>query len=1066
MPDVESSAIQINITAEDNASSVVENIKNKLNDLASVVDRLSSSWASLEQQLSGSKIDSLANSAEKARGALDGIGKVDLSSITDSVNGVTVALADASQGMKTFTDAEHAMEHWGQGQQLTAAREMAQDLEESAKPLNVVQAVVTEIKENFAGVGDEAKKATQDVDRLAQATENAASNTKTINFNDKVKQEGVTQAVEKQEQISEAVKKTGEETQKSSSALADFFGKMNDSRVSQTASDIDGVAASLGKMVSLTSVASVTINAAVKLWQFRFNMLKTLITGTVNGIKKLVEITGKLMQVTAKVSFYMTKAFGTVMLTPLRLLGNAIGKVVDKLKSMFAGLVRIATYRLFRSVIKMITKGLSDGVTALYQWSKALDQSFSKTMDLYATDQQYLNNSIAAMLEPLLETLIPMLDQAIDKFVELLNKANQFMSALAGKSTWTKAKKVPAEYQEAAESAKKATDDLKRSLMGFDEINRLDKEKTSKGKKGKTVPDYASMFEELPIESEFADLAKTIKKLIKNGEWFEAGATLANKLNELIDSWDVEKAGKLLAKKINGVVDFARGFITTAKWKKLGVKISETLNNFFRNLNAKNIGRLIADNINAAFDFALGFFSTFDGSTFGKRIADLINGFFEELDTATIGDTISAVLTKALDAGIALFSNLNTDAFYNSFITLINRVDFEGIGDKLAVLFRNAVNVIDADKIGAIFNNLIQGVSSFIQNAIDVESIAKLVTSITTTIANVLGNEKTIKEVAKGFETLFKGAITAVGTFITTFPVNDIFNAVTTFFGNINWTEIGASFGSSIKGAIDNIDPEAIGNAISTVFNSAIDLLSAFNEQMDMTGWQKLGYDIGAAIATALNNIDWEKAGETLSDLAAGITGAIKTAIETADKNGELSKAIDDLINNIDWDTITTNLMEIIAYAEEGLGKALVAIGKSIGSVLGSAILDGISSIIPDWLKDMLRPFLNAAHTTYGNIFSGNFAEGGFPSEGEAFIAREAGPELVGTIGGKTAVANNNDIVAAVSEGVYEATTAANASNNGTSNISVSVDGDNLFSFFVKKHNGTVKQTGMSPLYV
>lgn len=37
---------------------------------------------------------------------------------------------------------------------------------------------------------------------------------------------------------------------------------------------------------------------------------------------------------------------------------------------------------------------------------------------------------------------------------------------------------------------------------------------------------------------------------------------------------------------------------------------------------------------------------------------------------------------------------------------------------------------------------------------------------------------------------------------------------------------------------------------------------------------------------------------------------------------------------------------------------------------------------------------------------------------GQLFIAREAGPELVGTLGGHTAVMNNDQIVASVSNGV------------------------------------------------
>lgn len=53
------------------------------------------------------------------------------------------------------------------------------------------------------------------------------------------------------------------------------------------------------------------------------------------------------------------------------------------------------------------------------------------------------------------------------------------------------------------------------------------------------------------------------------------------------------------------------------------------------------------------------------------------------------------------------------------------------------------------------------------------------------------------------------------------------------------------------------------------------------------------------------------------------------------------------------------------------------------------------------------------------------YAKGGFPDIGEMFIAREAGPEMVGRIGNRSAVANNDQIVEAVSEGVYSAVVAA-----------------------------------------
>lgn len=72
------------------------------------------------------------------------------------------------------------------------------------------------------------------------------------------------------------------------------------------------------------------------------------------------------------------------------------------------------------------------------------------------------------------------------------------------------------------------------------------------------------------------------------------------------------------------------------------------------------------------------------------------------------------------------------------------------------------------------------------------------------------------------------------------------------------------------------------------------------------------------------------------------------------------------------------------------------------------------------------------------------YAMGGFPNMGEMFIAREAGPEMVGRIGNRTTVANNDQIVQAVSEGVYSAVVAAmraNSGNGGAQEVNVYLDG-------------------------
>ena len=88
---------------------------------------------------------------------------------------------------------------------------------------------------------------------------------------------------------------------------------------------------------------------------------------------------------------------------------------------------------------------------------------------------------------------------------------------------------------------------------------------------------------------------------------------------------------------------------------------------------------------------------------------------------------------------------------------------------------------------------------------------------------------------------------------------------------------------------------------------------------------------------------------------------------------------------------------------------------------------------------------------------------------GQLFLAREAGPELVGTIDSHTAVMNNNMIVEAVSDGVYKAVLAAMGSGNGgnyTFHIHNELDGRAIGKQVVNYHNGIVRQTGVSPLLI
>ena len=94
------------------------------------------------------------------------------------------------------------------------------------------------------------------------------------------------------------------------------------------------------------------------------------------------------------------------------------------------------------------------------------------------------------------------------------------------------------------------------------------------------------------------------------------------------------------------------------------------------------------------------------------------------------------------------------------------------------------------------------------------------------------------------------------------------------------------------------------------------------------------------------------------------------------------------------------------------------------------------------------------------------YAQGGFPNAGELFVAREAGAEMVGAIGRRTTVANNQQIVDGIYKGVYQAMRDSGGNNGGQRIIVMLPNGDVLGETVVAWHNGVVKQTGNTPLLV
>jgi hypothetical protein len=92
------------------------------------------------------------------------------------------------------------------------------------------------------------------------------------------------------------------------------------------------------------------------------------------------------------------------------------------------------------------------------------------------------------------------------------------------------------------------------------------------------------------------------------------------------------------------------------------------------------------------------------------------------------------------------------------------------------------------------------------------------------------------------------------------------------------------------------------------------------------------------------------------------------------------------------------------------------------------------------------------------------YAGGGFPGQnGDLFVANEAGPELVGQIGSRNVVVNNDQIVDAVARGVYQAVVQANA-QGGDQTVEAKVNDKVLFEVMVNRARQETVRRGYNPL--
>ena len=94
------------------------------------------------------------------------------------------------------------------------------------------------------------------------------------------------------------------------------------------------------------------------------------------------------------------------------------------------------------------------------------------------------------------------------------------------------------------------------------------------------------------------------------------------------------------------------------------------------------------------------------------------------------------------------------------------------------------------------------------------------------------------------------------------------------------------------------------------------------------------------------------------------------------------------------------------------------------------------------------------------------YAEGGFPTTGDLFIANEAGPELIGRMGNQTAVANSDQIKEGIREAAYMAMTQALSENNEGHKTEVYIGNEKVYEGYSRYQNYQNNKYGASTVRI
>ncbi len=527
-----------------------------------------------------------------------------------------------------------------------------------------------------------------------------------------------------------------------------------------------------------------------------------------------------------------------------------------------------------------------------------------------------------------------------------------------------------------------------------------------------------------------ADLISDIGSVI---DWFvhlddhikSAGESFAKFLDG-VENWAAE-AGKAAANMVNAVADAIASL--PAKMYDAGKNVWQGLVNGIQNGISNATG--------AAASLARTIINKFTDETDINSPSKLFEQFGIYIDQG-LANGISAAkelaenaMQKLSDSVIALGQQLTKDNYGMGDANISMTADGDESNlEKTAMSLRNVLSNVGGGltdwlkKIKSAFTDFSDGINA-------VSDVGKNISQGFTDSISALSN--TSKSIVKTKDS-FKSVFSDMKTYIKTSKA-EIENE---YHYNGALSAVGLAIQKAFKGAYLAIkDVSTAVTDVSDTIDSVKNIIKTFNDLKTKVGEV---IDQVPVLKEAYNGLK-----TFFSNLFGSDSGVVKIV-----SNG--------------WDLIKTKAGEALTFisgkigalgvggasgSSSGLAGTLGAIGSTalpagagilgVGAALGLGITGHVQ-----WIKDLKNTWsdssksfgekvFNTVNDTLTDIFNPfgavikiaknkfGFADGGFPNDGQLFLAGESGPEFVGSMGGHTAVANNDQIVEGIREGVESA---------------------------------------------